>query len=238
MRTKALRKHLLSTTTVIAVAAGASDPSAALAWSVTPDYEHVLLISVDGMHAIDLANWVQNHPTSNFGKLANSGIIYPNAFTTAPSDSYPGMIAQVTGASPKTAGLFYDDSYDRTKYPSQAFYTSQNLPDPGCTGSPGTEVTNFEKLDVGYNFTTALVTDITGGGTLGQVYTQLDPHNMQRKLINGQCEPVYPHQYLRTNTIFEIIKKAGGLTAWSDKHPAYEILSGPSGKGIDDLFTP
>jgi len=28
------------------------------------------------------------------------------------------------------------------------------------------------------------------------------------------------------------------LTAWSDKHPAYEVLSGPSGKGIDDLFTP
>jgi hypothetical protein len=153
-------------------------PVAAMAWSVTPDYEHVLLISVDGMHAIDLANWVQYHPTSNFAKLANSGVIYPNAFTTAPSDSYPGMIAQVTGASPKTAGLFYDDSYDRTEYPSEASYTSQSLPDPGCTGGPGTEVTNFEELDVGYNFTTALVTDITGGGTLGQVYTQLDPYNM------------------------------------------------------------
>jgi Type I phosphodiesterase / nucleotide pyrophosphatase len=238
MKMKILRKHLLSTTTMIAMAAGVTHPAAATEWSVTPDYEHVLLISVDGMHAIDLANWVQNHPTSNFAKLANAGIIYSNAFTTAPSDSYPGMIAQVTGASPKTAGLFYDDSYDRTEYPSQAFYTSQNLPDPGCTGSPGTEVTNFEELDVGYNFTTAIVTDITGGGTLGQVYIQLDPHNMQRKLINGQCEPVYPHQYLRTNTIFEIIKKAGGLTAWSDKHPAYEVLSGPSGKGIDDLFTP
>jgi Type I phosphodiesterase / nucleotide pyrophosphatase len=61
---------------------------------------------------------------------------------------------------------------------------------------------------------------------------------MQRKLTNGQCEPVYPHQYHRTNTIFEVIKKAGGLTAWSDKHPAYEVLSGPSGKGIEDLYTP
>jgi hypothetical protein len=27
-------------------------------------------------------------------------------------------------------------------------------------------------------------------------------------------------------------------TAWSDKHPAYEILNGPSGNGIDDLFAP
>ncbi len=232
------RIHLLSTTTAVALAALTTHQAAATQPIVSAGYEHVLLISVDGMHAIDLANWVQNHPTSNFAKLARTGIIYPNAFTTAPSDSYPGTIAQFTGASPKTAGLFYDDSYDRTEYPSEAFYTSQNMPDPGCTGGPGTEVTNFEELDVGYNFTTALVTDITGGGTLGQVYTQLDPKNMQRKLVDGQCQPVYPHQYLRTNTIFEIIKNAGGLTAWSDKHPAYEILSGPSGKGIVDLFTP
>ena len=201
-------------------------------------YKHVLLISVDGMHAVDLKRWVQSRPGGDFAKLSDNGVVYPNAFTTAPSDSFPGMLAQVTGATPKQGGLFYDDSYDRTEYPAKAFYTSQNMPDPGCTGSPGTEVTNFEELDVGYNFATALVSDITGGGTLGQVYTQLDPNNMQRKLINGQCEPVFPHQYLRTNTIFEVIKKSGGLTAWSDKHPAYEVLSGPSGKGIDDLYTP
>jgi hypothetical protein len=28
------------------------------------------------------------------------------------------------------------------------------------------------------------------------------------------------------------------LTAWSDKHPAYQILAGPSGDGVDDFFTP
>jgi hypothetical protein len=27
-------------------------------------------------------------------------------------------------------------------------------------------------------------------------------------------------------------------TAWSDKHPAYENLAGPSGKGPDELFAP
>ena len=205
---------------------------------VTSDYEHVLLISVDGMHAVDLANWVENHPNSNFAKLAGSGAVYPNAFTTAPSDSYPGMIAQVTGASPKTAGLFYDDSYDRSEYPSAASYTNQGMADPGCTGTPGTELTNFEALDKSYDFSTALVADVTGGGMLGQVYTQLDPNNMQRKLVNGECKPVYPHEYLRTNTIFEVIKSAGGLTAWSDKHPAYEVLTGPSGKGLDELFMP
>jgi hypothetical protein len=203
-----------------------------------PTYQHVLLISVDGLHAIDLANYVQNNPGSNLAQLANHGVVYPNAFTTAPSDSYPGMLAQVTGASPKAAGLFYDDSYDRKEYPSVNYYVSQGLPDPGCTGNPGTEVTNFEELDKGYNFQTALVSDLTGGGTLDQVYTQLDTDNMQRHIVSGKCVPVFPHEYVRANTIFEIAKAAGLYTAWSDKHPAYEDLSGPSGKGLDELFAP
>jgi hypothetical protein len=40
------------------------------------------------------------------------------------------------------------------------------------------------------------------------------------------------------NNVFEVIKSAGGHTAWADKHPAYDFLNGPSGKGVDDLFTP
>jgi hypothetical protein len=201
-------------------------------------YKHVLLISVDGMHAIDLQRWVQSHPGGNFAKLTDNGVVYPNAFTTAPSDSYPGTLAQVTGATPKGGGLFYDDSYDRTEYPAKAFYTSQGLNDPGCVGAAGTEVTNFEALDKSYNYSTQLVADITGGGTIGEVYTQLDPDHMQRKLVNGQCVPVFPHDYVRTNTIFEVIKQAGMRTVWSDKHPAYEDLAGPSGKGLDELYAP
>ncbi len=228
---RSFRPALLAT----AVLAGGQ---AAAAPAVTSTYQHVLVISVDGMHAIDLANYVQAHPDSNFAKLSRRGIIYPNAFTTAPSDSFPGMLAQFTGASPKTAGLFYDDSYDREEYPSVNFYASQGLADPGCTGTPGTEVTNFEELDKTYNFTTTLVSDLTGGGTLGRVETQLDPDNMQRRVKGGKCLPVYPHEYVRTNTVFEVMKAAGLYTAWSDKHPAYEYLNGPSGHGIDDLFAP
>jgi hypothetical protein len=201
-------------------------------------YKHVLLISVDGMHAVDLTRWVHSHPGGNFAKLTDNGVVYPNALTTAPSDSYPGMLAQVTGATPKGGGLFYDDSYDRTEFPSKAFYTSQGLQDPGCTGQPGTEVTNFEALDKSYDFSTQLVADITGGGTIGEVLTQLDPDHMQRKLVHGQCVPVFPHEYVRTNTIFEVIKQAGMRAVWSDKHPAYEDLAGPSGQGLDELYAP
>lgn len=52
------------------------------------------------------------------------------------------------------------------------------------------------------------------------------------------CKPVYPHSYLKVNTVFEVARSAGLRTAWSDKHAAYEILNGPSGTGVQDLFTP
>jgi Type I phosphodiesterase / nucleotide pyrophosphatase len=233
-RGRALVASMLASSFLSSVVAFADDGRPA----VEPRYKHVLLISVDGMHAIDLKNWIVSHPNGNFAKLAAHGVQYPGAYTTGPSDSYPGMLAQVTGGTPKSAGLFYDDSYDRAEYPSKAHYTSQSLQDPGCTGPAGTELTNFEELDKSYNFSTALVADFTGGGTLGQVYTQLDPDNMQRKLVDGKCVPVYPHEYVRDNTVFEIIKAAGNRTVWSDKHPAYEDLAGPSGKGLDELFAP
>ena len=38
------------------------------------------------------------------------------------------------------------------------------------------------------------------------------------------------------NTIFEVIKAAGYRTAWSDKHLADEMIQGPSGQGVDDLY--
>ena len=49
---------------------------------------------------------------------------------------------------------------------------------------------------------------------------------------------MFPHEAMRSNTIFEVVKAAGGHTAWADKHPAYDLVNGPSGKGVDDLFTP
>src|SRR5580692_2547161 len=72
-------------------------------------YKHVLLISVDGLHAIDAANYVAAHPGGTLAALAHSGLFYSNALTTAPSDSFPGLVAQVTGGTPSVTGVFYDD---------------------------------------------------------------------------------------------------------------------------------
>src|SRR5262249_44222777 len=101
-----------------------------------------------------------------------------------------------------------------------------------CAGNPGTETAFAENLDKSLN-------NVTGGGTLGQPLTQIDTTQLPlRKNADGSCTSVYPHQVLRVNTVFNVLHGLGYRTAWTDKHPAYEVLTGPSGDGIDDLYTP
>src|SRR5258708_31410215 len=67
----------------------------------------------------------------------------------------------------------------------------------------------------------------------------IDPNALPNPLDeNGNCVRLFPHNAMKSNTIFEVVKANGGHTAWADKHPAYDIANGPSGKGVDDLYTP
>jgi predicted AlkP superfamily pyrophosphatase or phosphodiesterase len=175
--------------------------------------KRVLLISVDGMHASDLANYIINNPISNMAALSNHGITYSNASTSKPSDSFPGLLSMVTGGSPNSTGVFYDNSYDRKLLPPSAW----NMGD-----KPGTNVLYDETVDNNLN-------QIDGGCGINAAMLPRDPVTKQ---------PVYPHNYVRVNTIFEVIKNAGMHTAWADKHLAYDLLNGPSGKGVEDLYTP
>ena len=49
-----------------------------------------------------------------------------------------------------------------------------------------------------------------------------------------------PWDYLKVNTIFQVIHNAGLRTAWSDKHAIYTSFNGPGsgGTSIDDFFGP
>jgi len=76
--------------------------------------DHVLLISVDGMHALDAARYIASHPQSALAELSSHGTMYTDANTPQLSDSFPGLLALVTGGSPVSTGFFYDVSYDRT----------------------------------------------------------------------------------------------------------------------------
>ena len=216
----AFKKVLIGTALTTGLLA---QPGMAVAEPFTRHFNHVLLISIDGMHAIDLTNFLENSANSGSAlkALSRHAVIYPNAYTSTPSDSFPGIIAQMTGGTPKSAGVFYDDSYDRKLYP----------PGSNCVGPAGTETVFAEAIDVDKN-------KLDAGGTLGKPLTQIDPAKLPMAKTSAGCNPLYPHEFIRVNTLFEVIRAHGGRTAWSDKHPGYEILSGPSGKGIEDLFTP
>src|SRR3982074_585231 len=80
--------------------------------------KHVVLISVDGLHQSDLSWYVQNHPGSELATLAGGGAQYVHASTPIPSDSFPGMVGQVTGGNPKTTGVYYDAEYNHNLLPA------------------------------------------------------------------------------------------------------------------------
>lgn len=179
------------------------------------DIDHVLLISVDGLHALDVERYVEGHPNSALAKLSGHGITYTNARTPSLSDSFPGLLALVTGGSPISHGLFYDVSYDR------ALFDPTNT---NCVGTPGNTIVFDETID---NY-----------GKDGLSLNTINASALPRAWKDGACVPVYPHSMLRTNTIFEVVRAHSGRTAWADKHPAYDLVNGPSGRGVDDLYTP
>jgi len=199
---------------------------------------HVVVISVDGLHQTDLDAYVATHAHSTLARLVNEGASYTNARTPFPSDSFPGLTAIVTGANPKSAGVYYDDTWNRALLPAGT---------TNCAGvAPGVEVTYFEQLDKNLNSIDAGegVGDLSSLAAIeanilkmsGQARDGIDP--TQLPVDPKTCRGIYPHAYLRVNTMFEVAKAHGLHTAWSDKHLAYDLVNGPSGGGVDDLFAP
>jgi Type I phosphodiesterase / nucleotide pyrophosphatase len=210
----------------------------------TQKVKHVLLLSIDGMHAVDFYNCAHgiegvnsgNPYCPNLAALGRTGINYVAAISSKPSDSFPGMAALVTGGSPKTTGLYYDVAYDRSLDPPQNT-TGTGLAGGSCTpyGVPTGTTTDY---DQGVDLDD---TKLNGGApnaspTDGGI-ASLDPTKLVRDPAKG-CAPVYPWDFVRVNTIYGVIHKAGGYTAWIDKHASYSFVGGPGGRNLDDYFAP
>ncbi|HMD64503.1 MAG TPA: alkaline phosphatase family protein [Stellaceae bacterium] len=198
------------------------------------DIRQVLLLSVDGLHAVDLENCTMTGLCPNLSKLTKHGITYTNASTTEPSDSFPGLLAQVTGGTSKSTGVFYDDSYDRTLF----------APGSNCRVGPGSEVNLAENIDRDqHSIDGGVPTSLTGFNSGAAI----DPNKLPQQLVNNRCSALWPHNFVRTNSIFGVIRKHGLRTAWSDKHPAYDIVNGNDpdtqpangpGTNLNDFFAP
>jgi hypothetical protein len=218
--------------TAASAAAVVSHGGAGRHWQHRSQIRHVLLISVDGMHQQDLVWYVRHYPHSTLADLVRHGIEYSDALSTIPSDSFPATVGMMTGGNPGVTGFYYDDTYNYDVFP------------PGtkkCVGPPpGGQVNYDNTIDVNTNSIDA------GEGLKGLPGSILQMTSNLRSVINpaalpvsaATCKPIYPNQYLKVNTIFNVVHQAGLLTAWSDKHPSYLVLAGPSGTGVDDFFTP
>jgi hypothetical protein len=232
---------LIATASPAAFAQGAAQKN-------DPDgIHHVLLISIDGMHAVDYLNCSRGLPTVNNGEpycpnlaaLGETGVNYRDTSTSKPSDSFPGLMALMTGGSPRTVGAFYDVAYDRT-YDAPINTTGNGVAGTGPGGCTpyvaGTGSTT--EFDEGIDVNKLALNGGAPTGVDGGIQS-IDPTKLDRDPANN-CAPVYPWDFVRTNTIFTVIHNAGGYTAWSDKHPSYSSVSGhgSDGKAVDDYYSP
>ncbi len=210
----------------------------------TAKIKHVLLISIDGMHAVDFYNCSHgingvndgNPYCPNMASLAGTGINYVNVTSSKPSDSFPGLAALVTGGSPKTTGMYYDVAYDRSLDPP-TITTGTGLAGGSCDafGLPTGTTTDY---DQGIEFDdTKLNGGAPGASPTDGGIASIDPRKLVRDPQTG-CTPVYPWNFVRVNTIFSVVHAAGGYTAWIDKHASYSFTAGPGGTGLNDYYSP
>ena len=149
------------------------------------------------------------------------------------------MVAQATGGGPGTTGVYYDDTYNHRLDPPGTLDCSAAKPG---TEAPWTEDADRSQnpitLDAGQGLAApalkALPTNtraqtLADSSAITRAILAMTPN--PQSLLNPAalpidprtCLPVYPHEYLRVNTIFDVARVHRLRTAWSDKHAAYEI---------------
>ncbi len=209
------------------------------------EIKRVLLISIDGMHAVDFANCANGISTTNNGEpycpalaaLSKTGVNYVAADASKPSDSFPGLTAIVTGGSPALTGVYYDVAYARN-LDAPATTTGNGVAAGPCTANtpPTGARTEYEEgIDIDQ---TKLNGGAPGASLTDGGINSIDPKKLPRDPAHG-CNPVFPWEFVRANSIFSVIHRAGGYAAWSDKHPAYSSVASGFGPGaLDDFFAP
>ncbi len=128
---------------------------------------HALLISVDGLHQQDLAWYVKAYPDSVLAALDHRGLEYSNADTPFPSDSFPGMVGQVTGGDPRVGvpaifGMNFQTVSTAEKLPASDGLTGGYRPGGAVPGPLLVRALNYINTEVG-----AMVARIRAQGLAG-----------------------------------------------------------------------
>ncbi|MBV8217788.1 MAG: alkaline phosphatase family protein, partial [Solirubrobacterales bacterium] len=224
--------------------------------------QHVLLISVDGMHQSDLDWYIANHSTSELAKLAYGGAEFTNNHTSDPSDSDPGGTAIMTGGDPRATGVYYDVEYSHGVFPPGTTTCKGPVPGGNVIYDSPDDILNAvpdflhsNPSDPAYQTFPAFDEDgsvfpggndtNTAGRTPSDILTltpapQSGLNPKTYPVDPTTCQPIQPWDYLKVNSIFQVIQNAGLRTAWSDKHAIYTSFNGhgSGGTSIDDFFGP
>ena len=200
---------------------------------------HVLLLSIDGMHAVDYQNCAADGTCPHLAALGDTGVTYTRTSAARPSDSFPGLMALVTGGTPKTVGAYYDVAYDRVLAPPMIDTGNGLLHGPCVPGVVNGTRTEYEE-GVDFDFS-----KLNGGGPYAPTDGVCSP-SIPGSFRDPFSSPVpcarYAWNFIRTNTIYGVIHAAGGRTAWADKHAVYAVVSGPTGtavpSNVDDYYAP
>jgi hypothetical protein len=170
----------------------------------------VILISIDGMHALDMANWVAAHPRSAIAELTARGVTYTNAHVPW-ADPAAGLVALATGGTPLTTGILGSDGYDRALSPAGSHCQTKGAP-----------ILIDQRIIDQRTESSDTPTD------------RLDASKMPLSPQRG-CTPVFPHDLLHVNNIFEVMRARGDRTAWAGESAALtDLYQGPSGRGLDE----
>ena len=173
---------------------------------------HVLLLSIDGFHDFDLTNYVASAPDlgARVAGRARHGL-------------HAGLRDGSVGLVPGDAG----DDDRRLAVVDRRLLRRDVGRQPVAAG--------LELLDARH-----------GGHLQGEHQLHRDvcvgvghqPGDAAARSRTTAARRSIRTQYLKVNTIYEVIHNAGMRTAATDKHPAYEMLNGPSGTGLDDFYGP
>ncbi len=253
MKLRAKVTSLAAAAVAVAVPLGLSAGSAEADHPHHQPIQHVLLISVDGIHQSDLDWYAANHRNSELARLATGGAEYTNAQTADPSDSDPGGTAIMTGGDPKVTGIYYDDEYSHGVFPAGT--TNCSGPVPGGNVIYDSPDDNLPAVqDLLNNGSGNAFPSFDEGGSIYPGGIDKDPGKIMNLSPHPQsglnpatypldpktCKPIQPWDFLGVNTIFQVIHNAGMRTAYAEKHAIYTSFNGPGSNGmsIDDFFGP
>jgi hypothetical protein len=168
------------------------------AWSTLARLLAIRIVTVRGGWAAPVRSLHKSYPDSVLAGLYKHGLEYSSAMTPFPSDSSPGMVAQVTGGDPRVAGIYYDDTFNHDVFPAGT---------TNCTGPvPGGEAAYEEAIDTDSNSLDAgqRPTNLPGSilSMTGDPTSLLNPKAMP--VDPTTCKPIYPDQYLKVNTVFNV----------------------------------